>query len=185
MILQAIVAPDRRKLFVEPPHSTFMTFGSWLRERLHDARMSNSELARLTGVSSTHISNLVRDFSPNTKKGVGRPSLDLVDRIADALKLDRDEVRIKAGYAPEQPLIIKKPQTLDELIEALEHLGIENLHFHEHDRLRTATPRQLQEVLDAVKLAVQLMIARQENEGHENNSGQSHDDESNTLRSDR
>jgi transcriptional regulator with XRE-family HTH domain len=159
-----------------------MPFAKWILEKRKALGLTQGQLAERVGVSVSYISALERN-EPFGKYGRERkPSVEIVDKIAKALQLDRDETRIKAGYAPEQPLIIKKPQTLDELIEILEQIGISNLHFHEHDRLRTATPRQLQEVLDAVKLAVQLIIARQENEGHENNSGQSHDDESNPLR---
>jgi transcriptional regulator with XRE-family HTH domain len=161
-----------------------MPFAKWILEKRKELGLTQGQLAERVGVSVSYISALERN-EPFGKYGRERkPSVEIVDKIAKALQLDRDETRIKAGYAPEQPLIIKKPQTLDELIEALEHLGIENLHFHEHDRLRTATPRQLQEVLDAVKLAVQLIIARQENEGHNPGNSLSHDEE-NPIRPDR
>lgn len=93
----AIVEPYARKLFVN------MTFGEWLKAQLYEKRLSGAELARRAGLSSTHISNLVRNFSPNTKDGTAKPSVKAVDAIAKALGVNPDEARLAAGYAPLQP----------------------------------------------------------------------------------
>jgi transcriptional regulator with XRE-family HTH domain len=158
-------------------------FGEMVRVARLEKGWSQRELARRSKKSATYITYIESGRNPSAADNVFKPSRDAVEAISRALGLNMDEALMAAGFAPDNQITLRKPQTLDELIDALEQLGISNLMFHEHDRLRTATPRQLQEVLDAVKLAVQLIIARQENEGGNNSSGQSHDDESNTLRS--
>src|SRR3954465_14150263 len=97
MELNISVAAKARKLSVDKD----MTFGDWLRKKLNEAGISNAELARRVGVSATHVSNLVRDFSPSRKSpGGSRPGEELVGRIAKALHADEDEARLAAGYAP-------------------------------------------------------------------------------------
>ena len=160
-----------------------MSFGKLILTRRKALDLTQAQVAERVGVSVSYISALERAESFGKYERERKPSVEVVDKLAKALQIDGDELRVKAGYAPGQPLVIKKPSTLDELVEALEALGVENLHFHEHDRLRTATPRQLQEVLDAVKLAVQLIIARQgQDQGGNVNNNQSHHDEANPLR---
>lgn len=94
MTNEAIVYCSGRKLFVE------MTFGNWLRAKIIEAHTSNAELARRVGVSPTHIGNLVRDYSPNTKSGKGKPSEEVLEKIALVLGADVDEARLAAGFAP-------------------------------------------------------------------------------------
>lgn len=76
-----------------------MSFGTWLRQALNDADISNAELARRAKLSPTYIGNLVRDFYPNAKDGEGRPSADAAIRIAGALPVNIDEALEAAGYA--------------------------------------------------------------------------------------
>lgn len=138
-----------------------MSFGKWLRGKLYDKRVNNAELARRVGVSATHIGNLVRDYSPNTKSGVARPTIELTDKIAIALGIPKDEARLAAGYAPSVLPRSGPPETLEELVEIVEAMGITNLQFFDHDKLRNATPEQLQEVLEAIEVAMNVTIARQ------------------------
>ena len=86
-----------------------VSFGSWLKTELKEQRLRGADIARRTGYSPTYISNLLRDYSPNTKKGFGRPSEEAVKKIARSIKPDLkgrdfglyvDEARNAAGYAP-------------------------------------------------------------------------------------
>lgn len=52
-----------------------------------------------------------------------RPRVEKIDAIARALGVSVDEARLAAGYAPAKPLA--KPQTIPELVAALEQMGIE------------------------------------------------------------
>lgn len=73
---------------------TMENFGDWLLERLKDKNMSQSELARIAGLSKGTISNLI-----NGTKGAGQDSLKAV---AIALKLPPDLVFEKAGVLPQK-----------------------------------------------------------------------------------
>lgn len=74
---------------------TMENFGDWLLERLKERNMSQSELARIAGLSKGTISNLI-----NGTKGAGQDSLKA---IAIALKLPPDMVFEKAGVLPSKP----------------------------------------------------------------------------------
>lgn len=74
---------------------TMENFGDWLLERLKEKNMSQSELARIAGLSKGTISNLI-----NGTKGAGQDSLRA---IAIALKLPPDLVFEKAGVLPIKP----------------------------------------------------------------------------------
>lgn len=74
---------------------TMENFGDWLLERLKEKNMSQSELARIAGLSKGTISNLI-----NGTKGAGQDSLKAV---ATALKLPPDLVFEKAGLLPQKP----------------------------------------------------------------------------------
>lgn len=125
--------------------------------------MRQEDLAIAAGVSIPYISNLERDFSANTRSGKPRASEEMCKKLSRALGVTLDEVRVSAGYAP-MSMSSGKPQTLAELIETLERMGIENIHFADHDKLQDATPEELQEVLDAVKFAIEITISRQRKE---------------------
>lgn len=142
-----------------------MTFGQWLRAKLYDKRINNAELARRVGVSATHIGNIVKDRAPNTKKGTSGPTLEMTDKIAVALGIPKDEARIAAGYLPERPTSPGPPQTFSELKTILENLGISDLSFFEEHKFQEATPGQLQDILDAVQLAVRITFERQHKRG--------------------
>ena len=96
MINKAIVHANTNKLFVG-----VMTFGDWLRQQIKLRNLSNAEVARRAKVSATYIGNLVRDFAPNTKSGVGKPSEDVLAAIVKAVGGNLNEARLAAGYAPE------------------------------------------------------------------------------------
>jgi transcriptional regulator with XRE-family HTH domain len=78
------------------------TLGELIQEALVEKGWSNAELARRAGFSSTHIGNLIRDYSPGTKSGKPtRLPTDTIDRIAKALGGDRALFRRAAGLLPE------------------------------------------------------------------------------------
>lgn len=101
MINKAIVYTHSNKLFVH-----HMTFGDWLREQIKKAGLSNAEVARRTGLSPTYIGNLVRDHSPNTKKGKGRPSEFTVEKIAKAVNGNLNTALTAAGFVPKNEALI-------------------------------------------------------------------------------
>ena len=71
-------------------------FGRWLKRQIGLARKSQKDLASESGCSAAYISLLVTQ--PDNNKAV-RPSRDMVDSIADALRAPRSVARAAAGYA--------------------------------------------------------------------------------------
>lgn len=138
MINKATVYCNENKLFVH-----IMSFGEWLRQKINNGNLSNAEVARRAKLSPTYIGNLVRDYSPNTKKGVGRPSEEAVEKIARAVASDLNEARIAAGYAPNQ-----KPSDFDAKVRAA-FQGADKFSDEEKER-----------VLEAVKTYVAGVRAR-------------------------
>lgn len=92
-------------------------FGNWLLEQLKSKNMSQSELARIAGISKGTISNLI-----NGTKGTGPDSLTA---IARALKLPVDLVFEKAKMLPSKTELSPIKRKLAHLAEALPDSDIE------------------------------------------------------------
>lgn len=136
-----------------------MPFSQWLREKRKAAGITQSQLAERVGVSVSYVSALERGESGATGKD-RRPSVEIVDKLARALQLDRDEMRLKAGYAPDNAIISKEPQTLPELLEILSSMGITQINFFDADKLDS--PEAVQNMLSAIRFAVELQLRREE-----------------------
>lgn len=96
---------------------TMENFGDWLLERLKEKNISQSELARMAGVSKGTISNLV-----NGTKGAGQDSLTA---IAHALKLPVDLVFEKAKLLPTKNELSPIKRKLMHLAEGLPDSDVE------------------------------------------------------------
>ena len=86
------------------------SFGKKLQKLREAAGLNQSELARRADFSPNYISNLERDISPSSKTGKPRPTVEAVDRLAKALNVNVNELRLAAGYAPkdaELPIELK------------------------------------------------------------------------------
>lgn len=94
-----------------------VNFGSWLLNALKEREMSQSELARLAGISKGTVSNLV-----NATAGVGQDSLKAVAR---ALKLPADLVFEKAGVLPSKPDLSPVKRKLVHVAEGLPDSDVE------------------------------------------------------------
>lgn len=133
-----------------------MSFGKWLAEKRIAARLTQGALAKRAGISITYVSALERD-EPNAKDGSPRrPRLDKVERLAKALSVPIDEARVAAGYAPLNPAT--KPQTVAELLEAIERLGVDHIMFAEN--LKDMTPEDLSDILDSIRNSIEHQLLR-------------------------
>lgn len=92
-------------------------FGDWLLEQLRAKNMSQSDLARMAGLSKGTISNLI-----NGTKGAGEDSLLAVAR---ALNLPPDLVFEKANKFPPKPELSPIKRALIHLAEGLPDSDIE------------------------------------------------------------
>ena len=134
-----------------------MAFSEWLKQARDDRKLSLRELARRTNGACTfgYLSQL--ENSRGGKKGVYQPDIEIVDALAKALDKNIDEARLAAGYAP--TFQTSPPQSIPELIEALERLGIEAplLYGGYPD---DPDGEGFREVLERIYLDIQLVVTR-------------------------
>jgi transcriptional regulator with XRE-family HTH domain len=134
----------------DSPGDRWPLFGAWLKEKRTEQRYTQTEAARMAGID--------RQQWYRIEAGKSGTKRETVIAIAAALSLDEEEALERAGYSSQLSV---KPTNLTELISRLEKLGVDGIHFANEDALRNATPDQLQEVLDAVRFAVELTLRKQ------------------------
>ena len=132
--------------------SVWKEFGAWIKGKRDKANLSQDGAARRADID--------RQQWYRIENGLSGTRRDTVIRMARGVSADPNEALTYAGFAP-IPQRSGPPQTLEELIEIAESLGIQNLQFFDHDKLRSATPEQLQEVLEAIEVAMSVTLARQ------------------------
>jgi len=140
-----------------------MSYGKLLKAGRKEKKMSQGSLAaQITarGHRTTvgTVSNVEREYYVNQDGTPTKPHRKFVVLAAEILEMDVDEALLAAGYAPTS-FAPGQPQTLAEFLERLEALGISNIHFHEHEH---STPDELQEALDAVSVAIDVTLRRQQ-----------------------
>lgn len=75
----------------DAPRRELQSFGEWLKRELRARRLNQAEFAELTGVGTSTVSRWVN----------GRvPEAALLERIADVLVVDYDELATRAGFRP-------------------------------------------------------------------------------------
>ena len=99
------------------------TFGDVLRSELRNKGVSAAQLSRRSGVTKQHLSKLLNNERSTRTGTVTKPSVETVHKIARGLGWNIDEALLAAGYAPKT--ITRRPETIPELVAALEQLGIE------------------------------------------------------------
>lgn len=81
--------------------------GAFIRERREDARLSIRRLAELAGVSNPYLSQIER--------GVRRPSAEILQQVADALRISVESLYVRAG------LLRADHEAVSGVLEAIEH----------------------------------------------------------------
>lgn len=128
-------------------------FGDWLRAERKEKRLTIDGLAKKVGVSKQYISALERAQNHALTGKPITPKVEIVDRIAKSLDVSLDDARLAAGYAPKN--IQEKPQTPDELIEAIHKLGVDSIMFAEK---LPDDPELLSQILESIKDAIEMEI---------------------------
>lgn len=79
-----------------------MTFGDWLRIRRKATGLSQEALAKAADnvCTGSYISNLERNADVGKNGQPNRPSEEVVEKLAQALRVPLNEARDMAGYAP-------------------------------------------------------------------------------------
>ena len=77
-----------------------VAYAKWLKLSRENKRpsMNQSDLAKAVGVVRQRISELEGGDNPILPKLPSRPGLDLAESIGEALNIDINEARLKAGY---------------------------------------------------------------------------------------
>lgn len=68
-----------------------------LSRRLKELKLSNADLARLTGLSRSYIGNMVNETAP-TQSGQYQPSPDVVAKLSQHLKVTEAEILNSVGF---------------------------------------------------------------------------------------
>lgn len=84
---------------------TSRTFSEWLNDNLSKRGMSVSELSKLSGVSRATIYNYMTNQASN-------PSVDVLDRLARALRVSPQEIYWAAQLIQVEPDIDKEMQEM-------------------------------------------------------------------------
>ena len=92
-------------------------FGAWLRQVRRSRDLTLEELASRSGVSTSYLSELERNYRAKRTGTPMQPSTDVVDALADALGVSREEARTKA-YLPAKPKgkIISRDGTVRDIL---------------------------------------------------------------------
>jgi|SRR5579872_2422373 len=100
-------------------------FGLWIRNERRRRRLTQTGLARLTGLSAGYISMLENGAVHTATHKEVRPKLDVVIKVADALEADRQTVRLIAGYAPtdESGLVAQANNHLGMVVSEVDEIG--------------------------------------------------------------
>jgi transcriptional regulator with XRE-family HTH domain len=97
-------------------------FGDKIRDARLERGWSQRELARRIGKSATYVHYIEGGNNPSSGKKLN-VSLEAVDELAKVLHLNKDDLRLAAGFAPEN-LERPKPQNVQELLSRLNELGV-------------------------------------------------------------
>lgn len=78
----------------EPPTSPLRDLGAFIREQRNTAQLSLRALAERAGISNPYLSQIER--------GLRRPSADILQRVADALRISAESLYVRAGILEER-----------------------------------------------------------------------------------
>jgi transcriptional regulator with XRE-family HTH domain len=98
-------------------------FGTFLRERRTAKGYSLRRFAELVGISPTYLSHVEQG------KVESPPTADRIQRMAELLGMNADELTAMAGRVPEdlQKIIQSQPEALPALLRAVKGLSPEQL----------------------------------------------------------
>lgn len=141
--------------------------GEFLKNRRKELRLTQSEVATRAGISVSYLSTLERGQRHSITNAELTPDRSKVVALAKALKTDRDELLVMFGFAPENPLEHKKPETVAELLSILTSMGVENPIFKDGIENLPNDPDVLEDILRVISMTVEIELRK-----HPNNAPQ-------------
>ncbi|RVT67689.1 helix-turn-helix domain-containing protein [Niallia taxi] len=149
---------------------------SELGELLRELRGKRSlrEIAKITEISHTYISDLEKGFRRDTKAPIN-PSPDTLKRLANAYDFSYEELMKSAGYLPD--LIVNdgnneyhvevksadkddKYDSLSEINKLIKEYGIEQMGFFDIEQWKNLSPQDVKIVEEHFKMIVKLAKER-------------------------
>jgi transcriptional regulator with XRE-family HTH domain len=79
------------------------SLGEYIREQRRNAQFSLRQLADAAGVSNPYLSQIER--------GLRRPSAEILQQIAKALRISAETLYVQAGILEERPVEVREVQT--------------------------------------------------------------------------
>ena len=113
-------------------------FGTYIRRLRNKRGMTIRQLELYSGVSNSYLSQL-----ENGKRGI--PSPDIIKKLSTGLRVDYEELMIKAGYMKEHEGITKRERIINKIATEFSDA---DLMFEDMESL---TAEQLQEVYNFIK----------------------------------
>jgi transcriptional regulator with XRE-family HTH domain len=133
--------------------------GEFLRKRRQELGLTQADVAKRSGLSVSYISTLERGQKHSTTNADLTPARDKVLAIAKALKTDADEMLVLFGFAPEYPIERPKPQNVQELLAALNELGVDAMFYGGVENLPD-DPELLADILDDFATVIALRLRK-------------------------
>jgi transcriptional regulator with XRE-family HTH domain len=99
--------PTPHEAHEDQEHAPGHDVGAFIRNQREIARMSVRKLAELANVSNPYLSQIER--------GVRKPSAEILQQVANALRISVESLYVKAGILPEGG------RAVSPVIEAIEH----------------------------------------------------------------
>lgn len=113
-------------------------FGTYIKRLRNKRGMTIRQLELYSGVSNSYLSQL-----ENGKRGI--PSPDIIKKLSTGLRVDYEELMIKAGYMEEHEGVTKRERIINKIAAEFSDA---DLMFEDMESL---TAEQLQEVYNFIK----------------------------------
>lgn len=154
------------------PKSHWEQFGAWIRKLRRESELTQKQLAEKAGIHEVQLARI--------EKGESGTRRETVILIAEALGTDKGTALANAGFSltaypvlQEEvddtkanlrhrgyPIVSKKPQTLPELLEALDGLGIAIDWAAFKDSFENYTPDDFEELKEQIAANAGIKIKR-------------------------
>lgn len=146
--------------------SHWKDFGSWIRIQRKLADLTQDQLAKKAGIHAVQLARI--------EKGESGTRRETVLALAKALGQDQDELLNKAGFVQTSGVMLmdkngavtsvipkrKKPESLPELLSALDELGIEIDWATLKNGFENYTPDDFEELKEQIAANVGIKIKR-------------------------
>jgi transcriptional regulator with XRE-family HTH domain len=130
--------------------------GEWILRHRKAKGLRQWDVAQRAGVSVSYISTLERGQKHSETNVDIQPDREKVIAIAKAVGGNPDELLLLYEFAPSTATT--KPQTVAELLEAIERLGVDHIMFAED--LNDMTPNDLSDILDSIRNSIEHQLLR-------------------------